>query len=295
MFRYTRSTSSTSAAQTATSSSTRAEATRGAGGIVVVRHGQRFMDEMARRDQVRGAMLKRESITQGRQSRHPPLSPLPPHRFGKTMHRDGGTFIMNGLHVNEHTEVLGVTTKRPIPGLHCAGEAAGRVHGKNRLRSNSLLDCVVYGFAAGEAVLKYLLAPHMRLFSNKRLSTIYSRLAIQDLLRLPPIPKVVASLAATSADTAGAPAAGKATPVVNNSSLAVAVCGEENKGRGALQRGDSLPNNDTSGRRAGGRGVRLSVRAVHLLGQTRTCQHGDVSGGITSGSSGPHAMVESCG
>ncbi|CAJ1005900.1 hypothetical protein Q4I28_001217 [Leishmania naiffi] len=134
-----------------------------------------------------------------------------------------------------------------IPGLHSAGGAAGRVHGKNRLRGNSLLDCVVYGFAAGEAVPKYLLAPHMRPFSNKRLSTIYSRLAIQDLLRLPPIPKLVASLAATSADTAEAPAAGKADPVVNDSSLAVAVCGEENKGWGALQRGDSLPNNDASG------------------------------------------------
>merc|ERR1711971_903198 len=42
-----------------------------------------------------------------------------------------------------------------IPGLYVAGEAAGGIHGNNRLGGNSLLDCVVYGRVAGKAAVKY--------------------------------------------------------------------------------------------------------------------------------------------
>merc|ERR1712039_538866 len=43
-----------------------------------------------------------------------------------------------------------------IPGLYVAGEAAGGIHGNNRLGGNSLLDCVVYGRVAGKAAAKYV-------------------------------------------------------------------------------------------------------------------------------------------
>merc|ERR1712019_182512 len=43
-----------------------------------------------------------------------------------------------------------------IPGLYVAGEAAGGIHGNNRLGGNSLLDCVVYGRVAGKAATKYI-------------------------------------------------------------------------------------------------------------------------------------------
>merc|ERR1712178_618074 len=43
-----------------------------------------------------------------------------------------------------------------IPGLYVAGEAAGGIHGNNRLGGNSLLDCVVYGRVAGKAAVKYI-------------------------------------------------------------------------------------------------------------------------------------------
>merc|ERR1712178_436331 len=43
-----------------------------------------------------------------------------------------------------------------IPGLYVAGEAAGGIHGNNRLGGNSLLDCVVYGRVAGKAACKYI-------------------------------------------------------------------------------------------------------------------------------------------
>jgi succinate dehydrogenase/fumarate reductase flavoprotein subunit len=38
-----------------------------------------------------------------------------------------------------------------IPGLYIAGEAAGGIHGRNRLMGNSLLDICVFGRRAGTA------------------------------------------------------------------------------------------------------------------------------------------------
>merc|ERR1712110_1169279 len=50
-----------------------------------------------------------------------------------------------------------VGPRGPIPGLYCAGECMGGVHGNNRLGGNSLLDCVVYGRVAGKACAEYML------------------------------------------------------------------------------------------------------------------------------------------
>merc|ERR1719335_452688 len=43
-----------------------------------------------------------------------------------------------------------------LPGLYVAGEAAGGVHGNNRLGGNSLLDCVVFGRVAGRYAATYM-------------------------------------------------------------------------------------------------------------------------------------------
>merc|ERR1712087_765323 len=45
---------------------------------------------------------------------------------------------------------------KALPGLFVAGEAAGGVHGNNRLGGNSLLDCVVFGRVAGRTASKYM-------------------------------------------------------------------------------------------------------------------------------------------
>ena len=55
-------------------------------------------------------------------------------------------YTMGGLRINDDSQVLDAN-ERPIPGLFCAGEAAGGVHGRNRLGGNSLLDCVVFGLS----------------------------------------------------------------------------------------------------------------------------------------------------
>jgi len=65
-------------------------------------------------------------------------------------------YCMGGLEMTTSAEVIGANGK-PIPGLYCAGEVMGGVHGNNRLGGNSLLDCVVYGRVAGKACAEYLL------------------------------------------------------------------------------------------------------------------------------------------
>merc|ERR1711877_27723 len=63
-------------------------------------------------------------------------------------------YCMGGL----QTTVDGECIKggKALPGLYVAGEAAGGVHGNNRLGGNPLLDCVVFGRVAGRAASKYI-------------------------------------------------------------------------------------------------------------------------------------------
>ena len=62
-------------------------------------------------------------------------------------------YNMGGIQTNYHGEVVTQVGDDPdavIPGLMAVGEAACvSVHGANRLGSNSLLDLVVFGRAAG--------------------------------------------------------------------------------------------------------------------------------------------------
>jgi succinate dehydrogenase / fumarate reductase flavoprotein subunit len=62
-------------------------------------------------------------------------------------------YNMGGIPTNYHGEALAGDAKNPektVPGLMAVGEAACvSVHGANRLGSNSLIDLVVFGRAAG--------------------------------------------------------------------------------------------------------------------------------------------------
>ena len=64
------------------------------------------------------------------------------------------SFCLRGLECTTEAECIDKSGK-PIPGLYVAGEAAGGIHGNNRLGGNSLLDCVVFGRVAGKAACKY--------------------------------------------------------------------------------------------------------------------------------------------
>jgi len=50
------------------------------------------------------------------------------------------------------------TGETVVPGLFCAGEVTGGVHGANRLMGNSLLDILVFGRIAGKTASEYLKA-----------------------------------------------------------------------------------------------------------------------------------------
>ena len=57
-------------------------------------------------------------------------------------------FMMGGAVVDEHCHTT-------VPGLFAAGEAAGGLHGANRLGGNALSDTLVTGGIAGEAAAEY--------------------------------------------------------------------------------------------------------------------------------------------
>ncbi len=57
-------------------------------------------------------------------------------------------YTMGGVAVDERARVLREDGE-VIEGLYAAGEAAGGVHGGNRLGGNSLLECAVFGRVAG--------------------------------------------------------------------------------------------------------------------------------------------------
>ena len=55
---------------------------------------------------------------------------------------------MGGLRINESAQVIDIWGK-PIPRLYAAGEITGGIHGSNRLGSNAIPDCIVFGRIAG--------------------------------------------------------------------------------------------------------------------------------------------------
>lgn len=68
-------------------------------------------------------------------------------------------FTMGGAAINDNSQILvsdgGGPELRPVQGLWAAGEITGGLHGDNRLGGSSLLECVVFGRAAGQGAAAY--------------------------------------------------------------------------------------------------------------------------------------------
>jgi succinate dehydrogenase / fumarate reductase flavoprotein subunit len=70
-----------------------------------------------------------------------------PMEVGPTCH-----YVMGGVRVDPDTQAA------TVPGLFAAGEAAGGMHGANRLGGNSLSDLLVFGLRAGRYAAEHALA-----------------------------------------------------------------------------------------------------------------------------------------
>jgi len=79
-------------------------------------------------------------------------------------------YCMGGLKINDASEVLG-TGDKIIGGLYGAGEAAGGIHGNNRLGGNSLLDCVVFGRVSGRSAARFFTEQNIKYIESLKAGT----------------------------------------------------------------------------------------------------------------------------
>jgi len=138
------------------------EALRGEGAALLDASGRRFTDELAPRDQLTAAILDRMDAD-GTDHVRLDLRAIEPGRFpnvfaacreaGLTPEREAvpvapaAHYLIGGV----LSDLYGRTT---LPGLYAVGECAcTSVHGANRLASNSLTECFVFGARAAEAAV----------------------------------------------------------------------------------------------------------------------------------------------
>jgi L-aspartate oxidase len=193
------------------------EALRGEGALLLDEHGRRFTDELAPRDEVAraigargGALLDLRAIDRDRfptlvaalreRGFEPELAPIP---VAPAAH-----YTMGGV-------VTDLDGRTEVPGLYAAGECACTgVHGANRLASNSLLECLVFGrraaltalgaafYTSAQAAPPALTAPPAEVDEELRRSLWADAGLIRDgagLARLRRSPHLLVSLIAESA------------------------------------------------------------------------------------------------
>lgn len=147
------------------------EATRSSGALLINALGERFIDELAPRDVVTAAILRecaagRGIVRDGQigvfldtprllqqwpdgLDKHLPalahwaskcgIDPaLEPMLVYPTLHYQNGGVIITG------------DGQSTVPGLLCAGELTGGIHGRNRLMGNALLEIIAFGRRAGQ-------------------------------------------------------------------------------------------------------------------------------------------------
>ena len=132
------------------------EALRGEGATLLDAAGERFVDELAPRDEVARAIVRKNGAFLD-------LRSIDRSRFPWLMaeiEKAGFDPARQPVPVSPaaHYTIGGVVTdldgRTDIPGLYAAGESAATgVHGANRLASNSLLECLVFGRRAALAAI----------------------------------------------------------------------------------------------------------------------------------------------
>jgi L-aspartate oxidase len=144
------------------------EAIRGEGAVLVDARGQRFTDELAPRDEVARAIEGRLRET-GAGAVMLDMRMVDPARFPNVVN----VLRRAGIHPDRdlvpvapaaHYLMGGIATdlesRADVPGLYAVGECACTgLHGANRLASNSLSECFVFGHRAAMAGLEEPAAP----------------------------------------------------------------------------------------------------------------------------------------
>jgi L-aspartate oxidase len=139
------------------------EAVRGEGATLLDASGRRFTDELAPRDAVTAAILDRIAADGGA-SVQLDLRGIEPERFPNVF----GSLAEAGLDARSepapvapaaHYTMGGIAVdlygRSSLPGLYAVGESSCTgLHGANRLASNSLSECFVFGSRAARAVLE---------------------------------------------------------------------------------------------------------------------------------------------
>ncbi len=138
------------------------EAVRGEGALLLDASGERFTDELAPRDEVARA-VKREMDATGADSVGLDMRAVDPALFPNVvgaLRRAGidperelvpvapaAHYMMGGIATDLHG-------RASVPGLYAVGECSCTgLHGANRLASNSLSECFVFGARAAQAAL----------------------------------------------------------------------------------------------------------------------------------------------
>jgi L-aspartate oxidase len=138
------------------------EAVRGEGARLLNRDGERFVDELAPRDEVARA-VQRQMALSGAPSVDLDMRHVDPALFPNVVSalRQAGIdpehelvpvapaahYMMGGIATDTHARAT-------LPGLYAVGECSCTgLHGANRLASNSLTECFVFGARAASAAL----------------------------------------------------------------------------------------------------------------------------------------------
>lgn len=147
------------------------EAVRSAGTRLINGLGERFVDELQPRDVVAAAILR--EVAEGRGIVRdgqagvfldtPRLIAQDPDvlkrlvSLGHVAHKCGidpavePLLVHPTLHYQNGGILIGGNGETCVPGLFCAGEVTGGIHGRNRLMGNALLDIISFGRKAGGA------------------------------------------------------------------------------------------------------------------------------------------------
>ncbi len=149
------------------------EKMRSLGAQLVNEDGDRFVNELETRDAVSSAVIREckernkgvltsgglvgvwldtplidASMGPGRTQRFAPAMLRQFKRFGIDITKDP-VLVYPSQHYQNGGVLIDVDGRTNVPNLYVAGEAAGGVHGRNRLMGNSLLGILVFGRRAG--------------------------------------------------------------------------------------------------------------------------------------------------